>query len=227
MKPRSYFVAALAVVSSIVTLAACSDDSNSPALTADFRLLHADAAAGAIDVTVGGMMVLQGITYGHASAVTRVPGGVQHIVLTSGGSTVAELDADMSETTINSVTLAATGAQVATVVVPDTGAVAGDRANIRMVNVVGANSEPPTLLDIKVTAPAPDTVMTFGIDTQIARYGTLMYFDPGTFTFKFRPAGESTVLAEVTFDVAAGQTKDVVLERASDGTYSATVVIEE
>jgi hypothetical protein len=92
---------------------------------------------------------------------------------------------------------------------------------------VGANSSPPTLLAVKVTAPAPDTVMTFGIDTQIARYGTLMYFDPGTFTFRFQPDRSSTVLTQVTFDVAAGQTKAVVLERAADGTYSASVVIEE
>lgn len=140
---------------------------------------------------------------------------------------MAQLDATISETTLNSLMLSASGAQMAAVVVPDTGAVATDRANIRMVNVVGSNTDDPNVLSIKVTAPAPDTVMTFGVDTRIARYGTLMYFDPGEFTFKFYPEGGTTLLTEVAFSVAAGQTKDVVLERAADGTYSASVVIEE
>lgn len=228
MKFRPYFYAAsLGLVAAAITLAACSDDTNGPAMTADFKMLHADASAGAIDVEVGGMTVIQGITYGHASAVTRVPGGTQHIVLRSGGRVVAQLDATISETTLNSLTLSTSGAQMAAVVVPDTGAVATDRANIRMVNVVGSNTDDPNVLSIKVTAPAPDTVMTFGVDTRIARYGTLMYFDPGGFTFRFYPEGGTTLLTEVAFSVAAGQTKDVVLERAADGTYSAGVVIEE
>jgi len=54
-----------------------------------------------------------------------------------------------------------------------------------------------------------------------------MYFDPGTFTFKFQPEGEASVLTQVSFDVAAGETKDVVLERAANGSYSASVVLEE
>lgn len=87
MKFRPYFYAAsLGLVAAAITLAACSDDTNGPAMTADFKMLHADASAGAIDVEVGGMTVIQGITYGHASAVTRVPGGTQHIVLRSGAA---------------------------------------------------------------------------------------------------------------------------------------------
>jgi hypothetical protein len=54
-----------------------------------------------------------------------------------------------------------------------------------------------------------------------------MYFDPGEFTFRFYPEGSTTLLTEVTFSVTAGQTKAVVLERAADGTYSASVVVEE
>jgi hypothetical protein len=228
MRFRPYFYAtSLSLVAAAITLAACSDDGNTPSMTADFKLVHANAAAGAVDVDIGGTTVIQGLTFGHASAVTRVPGGVQHIVLRSGATVVASLDATISESELNSLLLSATGAQFATVVVPDTGAVATDRANIRMVNVVGTNTDDPNVLSIKVTAPAPDTVMTFGVDTRVARYGTLMYFDPGTFTFKFQPEGQAAVLTEVTFDVAAGQTKDVVLERAADGTYSASVVIEE
>jgi len=111
---------------------------------------------------------------------------------------------------------------------PDTGQVISNRANIRMVNVVGPTTQPPTLLQVKVTAPNanPDSVMTFGMDTQIASYGTLMYFDPGHFSFRYLPSGGATVLLETAFDVAAGETKAVVLERGADGVYRVQVVVE-
>jgi hypothetical protein len=54
-----------------------------------------------------------------------------------------------------------------------------------------------------------------------------MYFDPGHFTFTYLPQGSSTVLTKVEFDMAAGEKKAVVLERAEDGTYSASVLIEQ
>jgi hypothetical protein len=228
MKFRPYFYAtSLGLVATAAALAACSDSTTSPAMTADLKLVHANAAAGPVDLEVGGTTVIQDLAYGRTSAVTRVPGGAQRIVLRSGATVVAELDATISESTLNSLLLSAAGAQFAAVVVPDTGAVATDRANIRMVNVVGSNTADPNVLSVKVRAPAPDTVMTFGVDTRIARYGTLMYFDPGEFTFRFYPEGSTALLTEVTFSVTAGQTKAVVLERAADGTYGASVVIEE
>ncbi len=224
---RFFYLTSLCLAAAAGALAACSDDPASPAANADLRLVHADAATGPIDLEIGGNTVIAGLTYGYASPVTQVAGGLQHVVLRSGANVVAELDATISENSLNSLLLGADGAQFATLVVPDTGAVATDRANIRIINVVGSNAEDPTLLDIKVTAPAPDSVITFGVDTRIARYGTLTYWDPGEFTFKFQPAGEDEVLTEVTFNVAAGETKDVVLERAADGTYGASVVVEE
>ena len=227
MKFRPYFYAtALGLVATAAALAACSDSTTSPALTADLKLVHADAGAGPVDLEIGGTTVIQDLAYGRVSAVTRVPGGAQRIVLRSGATVVATLDATMSEAVLNSLLLGASGVQLASVV-PDTGSVATDRANIRMVNVVGSNTADPNVLSVKVRAPAPDTVMTFGVDTRIARYGTLMYFDPGEFTFRFYPEGSTTLLTEVTFNVTAGQTKAVVLERAADGTYGASVVIEE
>jgi hypothetical protein len=227
MKFRPYFYAtSLGLVATAAALAACSDSTTSPALTADLKLVHADAGAGPVDVEIGGTTVIQDLAYGHVSAVARVPGGAQRIVLRSGATVVATLDATMSEAVLNSLLLGASGVQLASVV-PDTGSVATDRANIRMVNVVGSNTADPNVLSVKVNAPAPDTVMTFGVDTRIARYGTLMYFDPGEFTFRFYPEGSTTLLTEVTFSVIAGQTKAVVLERAADGTYGASVVVEE
>lgn len=209
-------------------LLACSDDDADPqGNTAELRMVHADPAAGPIDVEVGGEVVLQDVAYGTTSAPASIPAGVQHVVLRTGSGVLAQLDEEMSEQRINSLLLSAGGAQFATQVIADTGAAATNRANIRMVNVVGANTEDPVLLDVKLTAPAPDSVMTFGLDTRIASYGTLMYFDPGQFTMKFQPQGSPTVLTEVTFAVAAGEVKAVVLERAEDGGYSASVVVED
>lgn len=224
---RFCFAASLGVITAVMTLAACSDDGEGTPMTADLRLVHADASAGPVDLVIDGTTLIDDLAFGYTSAVTRVPGGVQHIIIRSGSTVITEVDAEISETELNSLLLSASGAQFADVVVPDTGAVATDRANIRMVNIVGSNTEDPNLLDVLVEATVPDTVMTFGLDTRIASYGTLMYFDPGPFTFTFQPDGESTVLAQVTFNVAAGETKDVVLERAANGAYTATVVVEE
>lgn len=216
------------LVLAAVALAACNGDGDDgPGNTAQLRVVHADASTGPINVEVAGEVVLQDVTSGTVSAVTTVPSGSQHVVLRSGGQVLGELDQVLSEQVINSLLVSSTGAQFADQVIADTGAVATDRANIRMVNVVGPSAAEPTLLEAKMTAPAPDSVMTFGIDTRIARYGPLMYFDPGEFNIKFQPAGSADVLAEVTFSVAAGETRAVVLERAANGDYTASVVVEE
>lgn len=209
-----------------LTALACSDDDNAPAGDARFRATNADAAAATLDIAVGGTTVISGLAFGRTSAVVDVPSGTQQIVVRSGSSVVAQLDGEISSSVINSLLVSSGSAQLASQVDPDTGAVAPARANLRIVNVASGNTDVPVLLEAKLTAPAPDSVMTFGVDTRIARYGSLMYFDPGEFTMWFVPAGGSDVLAEVTFDVAEGEAKAVVLERAPSGVYSATVVVE-
>lgn len=216
-----------AVLSVLAALSACSSDDESPTLDAELRATHADAAAGPLDITVGGATVITGLAYGHTSPIVAVPSGTHTIVVRSGNQVLAELDEAISESVINSLLVSAGAAQLATQVDPDTGAVAPARANIRMVNVASGNTTEPVLLEAKLTAPAPDSVMTFGVDTRIARYGSLMYFDPGEFTLWFVPAGGSDVLAEARFSVAEGEAKAVVLERAASGEYTATVVVED
>lgn len=210
------------------TLAACTGDDDGPTGdTAQLRLLHARPTQGAIDVDIGGRTVIQGVTYGNASAVAGVPGGRQRVVVRSGSQVLRDFDQVLSGQVVNSLLVSADSVQFADEVVPDTGSVAIDRANIRLVNVVGPNGDPPTLLHAKLRAPAPDSIMTFGMDTRVARYGTLMYFDPGEFTIRFQPMESSTVLAEATFTVAAGETRAVVLQRAENGDYAVTIVEEE
>jgi hypothetical protein len=208
---------------------ACSDSPNGPADEAELRVLHVTPTLGPVDVEVGGVTVVHSVAYGTASDLVQVPGGQQHLVVRAGGQILGELDQTLSLQHVNSVVVADGTPRFLTLVTPDTGQAISNRANIRMVNVVGPTNQAPTLLQVLVKAPNPnpDSVATFGLDTQIASYGTLMYFDPGHFTFKFVPAGGSTVLAETSFDVAAGEKKAVVLERGANGIYRVQVIVEQ
>jgi hypothetical protein len=209
---------------------ACDDDPTDPTgPTAELRLLHATSNLGAVDLLIGGQTVISGITFGNASSITEVPAGTQRLVVRSGATVLGEIDANLSTSHVNAVTVASGVPQFSETVVPDTGAAASNRANIRLVNVVGTNTSDPTLLDVLINFPgvSPDSTATLGMDSKIASYGTLMYFDAGQFRFRFVPDGGSTILAEATFAVANGEKKAVVLQRDPNGTYRVEVVTEQ
>ncbi|HEY9382949.1 MAG TPA: DUF4397 domain-containing protein [Gemmatimonadales bacterium] len=218
-----------AIVAPCALLLAACGSSNEPAGEAELRVLHATPALGPLDVEVGGITVAQGIAFGTASTLLSVPAGQQHLVIRSGNQVLGALDPMFSLQHVNSVVVTEGSPQFISLVTPDTGQSISNRANLRLVNVIGSNTQPPTLLDVLLHAPNanPDSVAKLGMDASIARYGTLMYFDPGHFTVTFVPAGGSTVLAMVSFEMAAGEKKAVVLQRAADGTYSAQVVVEQ
>ena len=226
--PASLRSAALLAAACGALSTACGS-SGEPSGEATLRVLHATPALGPVDVSVAGVTVAHGIVYGTASTLVHVPGGQQHLEVRSNGQLLGTLDPLFSLQHVNGVAVVNGAPQWLSEVTPDTGQSISNRANVRMVNVVGSNTQPPTLLDVLVHAPGlnPDSVMKFGVDATIARYGTLMYFDPGHFTFAYVPRGGSTVLAQVGFDVAAGEKKAVVLQRAADGTYSVQVVVEQ
>ncbi len=210
---------------------ACGGDGTvaPPQGAADFQVWHASPGLGALTVQVGSTTVVQGLQVGRSSPIVRVPEGVQHIVVRSGAQIVGEIDRDLSTGQLNSLVVADSALQFSGVVIPDTGQAISNRANIRMINVVGPNGSDPTLLHVKLKAPNanPDSIITFGMDATVATHGTLMYFDPGHFTFTYLPQGSATVLTEVEFDVAAGEKRAVVLERAANGAYNASVLIEQ
>lgn len=217
-----------ALVPAGLLLAGCSSNAG-PAGDAELRVLHASPALGPLDVEVGGVTVGHAIPYGSSSALLHVPAGQQHLVVRSGGQVLGELDPMLVLQHINSVVVANGVLQFSDVVIPDTGQALSNRANLRIVNVVGANASPPTLLDALLTVPnlpADSVARLGGIDTRVARYGSLMYADPGHFTLQFVPAGTTTVLAEVGFDMAAGDKRAVVLQRAANGSYFVDVVVE-
>jgi hypothetical protein len=174
-------------------------------------------------------MAIRSVTYGNASAITLVPAGQQHLVILAGAQVLGQIDASLSTAHINTVVVADGTPELSTTVTPDTASAPTNRAGIRMVNVPGTSTAPPTMLAVKVGAPnaKPDSVITFGMDATVSSYGPLMIFDPGHFDFRFTADGIAADLAHVAFDVAAGEKKAVVLERAADGVYKATVVVEK
>ena len=209
---------------------ACDDDPTDPGgPTAELRLLHATSDLGAVDLLIDGQAMISGITFGNASAITEVPAGVQRLVVRSGATVLGEIDVNLSTSHVNAVTVADGVPQFSETVVPDTGAVASNRANIRLVNVVGPNTSEPTILDVLINFPgvSPDSTAVLGVDSKVASYGTLMYFDAGQFRFRFVPEDGSTILAETTFSVANGETRAVVLQRDANGTYRIEVVTEQ
>ena len=218
------------VLSVTVTGGGCAanHDVSGPTAAARIKLVHASAAVGAVDVYVAGHRVISNVASGRSSSAVEVAPGTQHVTLRSGATVVGELDAALVAKQVTAILLTAQSAQ-ATTAVPDTGlATANNRANIRLVNVVGTNTSSPTLLHVLVHAPGlgADSVPKLGLDTRTASHGPLMYWDPGSFRFVFVPQGSTTVLAEVAFDVAAGERRSVVLERQASGQYRASVVVE-
>jgi hypothetical protein len=218
-----------AIASIVAALACGGDGTGSSSGDAELQVWHATPSLGALDVQVGAATAVSGLQPGRSSPVVRVADGVQRVVVRAGSQILGELDYDLSASTLNTLVVADSSPQFSGVVTPDTGTVAVNRANVRMINVVGPNISDPTVLDVKVKAPnaSPDSIITFGMDAKIASRGPLMYFDPGHFIFTYIPDGGTTVLTSVEFDVAAGEKKAVVLERAADGTYSASVLVEE
>lgn len=195
---------------------------------AQLKVVHAAQGIGAVDVRIGSSTVITGLAYGNSSPRTNVPAGDHVLTFASGNTTIAQLTVSLTENELNAVTLNTDTAQM-TPVVPDTGQPAANRANIRIINVAGSSTAPPTLLQALVNFPGVpvDSVAKFGIDATVPRHGSLMYFDPGHFRFRFVPTGTLDVLTEVEFDVAAGQKKAVVLERLESGVYVAKVVTEQ
>ena len=218
------------LAASFVVLAACGDSgSNDPGgTTAELRALHATPSLGPVDVLVNGVPVISGLAFGATSPVVVISGGQQQFVVRSGATILGDLQYTPVETHLNSLVISDSAPQFSAFVEPDTGQPIATKANIRLVNVVGANTSPPTLLTVRIKAPNanPDSVVTSALDATIAAYWSLMYFDPGQFDIEFVPAGDDSVLTSVSFTVAGGEKKAVVLGRTADGTYHAEVVLE-
>lgn len=211
-------------------LAACGSSATGGGGNTDavLRAVHASPAVGPIDVLVDGTPVITGLTYGASSAEVTINAGQRHFVVRSGATVLGDMQHTATDSHVNSLVIAGGVPQFSTLVVPDTGQPEPLKANLRLVNVVGANLSPPTLLQVRIKAPNanPDSVVTSNLDATVAAYWSLMYFDPGQFDIRYVPAGDTTTLASASFNIAAGEKKAVVLGRANDGKYYVSVVLE-
>lgn len=194
--------------------------------TAELRVVHASPAVGAIDVRVAQVSVVSGLAYGRSSGVLRVPSGTQVITVRSGGAQTAQFSANLATDHGNALTVGEDTMQVSRVI-PDTGSAVSNRANIRLINVVGATTADPTLLHLRLRFPdVADSTAVIGLDAKVASHGPMMYFNPGHFTASFVAQGSTAVLAQAEFDVVAGGKAAIVLERSSSGMYAVRIVTE-
>ena len=223
-----YRVRSAAVVLAAVALA-CSSNPNDPDGdgTAELTVVHASPTVGSVDVRVADLSVVSGLAYGRSSGVLRVPSGTREITVRSGSSEVARFSAHLKADQGTALTIGEDTTQVSPVI-PDTGIAVSNRANVRLINVVGPTTAPPTLLSMRLNFPdvSPDSIAVIGLDAKVASHGPLMYFNPGHFRVWFVPQGSTTVLTQAEFDVAAGEKALIVLERNASGAYAVRIVRE-
>ena len=223
------FVRTSALVAA-ATAVACSSDPTIPngeAREATLTVVHASPATGRVDVRVAGVSVVSDLAYGRSSGARPVPSGTREIIVRSGGIELTRFSATLTAGEGTALTIGEDTTQMSPVI-PDTGHVVSNRANLRLVNVVGPNTTDPTSLSMRLSFPdvSPDSIAVIGLDAKIASHGPLMYFNPGHFRVWFVPQGTMTVLAQAEFDVAAGEKAVIVLERSASGAYSVRIVRE-
>jgi hypothetical protein len=218
-----YFLTAFAVLA----IGGCSDSSSPGADDAELRVVHATASLGSVDVLVDGEPVLSGVSFG-ASRGVQVPSGSHQLTFRSGGTVLGEITANLTTEHVNAIVVANGAPQLSGTVIPDTGAVAVARANLRLVNVVGTNLSAPTDLQVLINFPgvSADSAARIGMDAKVASYSSLLYFDPGHFRLRYVPAGTNTVLAEAEFDIGVGQVRVAVLQRDANGQYRLSIAAE-
>ena len=209
---------------------ACSSDPTIPddsSAKAELTVVHASPTVGPVNVRVADVSVVTGLAYGRSSGAVLVPAGDRLITIMAGDSALAEFSTTLTAGEGTALTIGEDTAQVSPVI-PDTGVVVSNRANVRLVNVVGATTADPTRLTMRLGFPgvAADSTALIGLDARVASHGPLMYFDPGHFRVAFVPQGSTTVLTSVEFDVAAGGTAIIVLERSASGAYAVRIVKE-
>lgn len=220
-------IALVLAVSVVATVVACSSDPTDPddrAGKAELTIVHASPALGPVDVRMAELSVVTGLAYGRSSGAKLVPAGNRLITVMAGDSAVAEFSTTLTAGEAAALTIGEDTTQMGTVI-PDTGVAVSSRANVRLVNVVGPTTADPTLLTMRLNFPdvSPDSTALIGLDAKVASHGPLMYFNPGHFRAVFVPQGSTAILAQTEFDVSAGETALIVLERNASGAYAVRI----
>jgi hypothetical protein len=225
-------------------VAACGTptDSNGNEESAQVRLMNAAEGSPALDLTVGGVVVIGGIGYQQASPLATIPGGTQTLAIRRAGEQTALVSrsipiiANARYTFVVGGSLASSLSLTPSITV-DTGLAKPDRANLRIINIGGdvptdsAQAPPSVPLDVYITGPNADLgplSPALSLDARYSSYSSLIYFDPGTWAVRFTTAGTKQVVANTgAIPIAAGQIRAVTLEKKPDGTWQTSVVEEQ
>jgi hypothetical protein len=227
----------------LALLVACGGapaENTNPPGTAEVRLMNAVAGSPALDLVVGGKVIVGGVPYERASALASVPGGAQTVTLRRSGESTVLSTSQLSFTVGARYNVVASGTGTALLLTPsvvvDTGLAKPDRANLRIINVAtplppdSAAWPAPVPLNVVITAPGvplPGAPSQLSLDARASSYSTLIYFDPATYVVRFVRPGTGEVIAETpSIVIGAGQVRAVTLQRRADGTYQTSVVSE-
>ena len=194
MKNLTRRMAVLAIAAAPLTLAACSDDDDSPtapsAATAQVRVAHLSPDAPAVDVYVNGSRAVSGAAFTDVTGYLPVPAGSVNIRVTPAGATgPAVIDATVSLNDGGNYTVAATGllAGIQPIVLEDDRGTTG-QAKVRFVH---ASPDAPAV-DIAVTGgPVLYANVPF---RQATAYPQVA---PSTYDLEARPAGSTAVALQV------------------------------
>ncbi len=221
-----------------VLTVACAGSELGPSDRATVQLLQADPdAPTTVAFTIDQAVVAGSVAFGHSSPVVETSAGTHQLAIESLAGPLATVQSELHAGT-RYYLVSAGGKLVLTestaidssgVTIPaDTGQRNPARANLRLVNVADASGEPPTRVTLLLRSAATvDSTVRFGLDTRIASYSSLIYLNPGAVTVQLTPEGLPTVLDEVSFTLAAGEVKDVVIERDGAFTLRLRVVVEQ
>jgi hypothetical protein len=222
----------------LILTVACAENAVGPGDHATVQLLQADPGAPAtVSFSIDEAVVATSVAFGYSSPEVVTSAGTHQLAIESLSGPVATLQGELRAgkryylvSAGGALTLAESGAIDSSgyTIPADTGQRNPDRANLRFVNVPGEVIEQPTVISLRLASPATvDSTAVFGLDTRVASYSSLIYLNPGAVTIRLTPQGLPTVLTETSFTVAAGEVKDVIIERDPAGALRLRVVLEQ
>ncbi|MGE0354617.1 MAG: DUF4397 domain-containing protein [Gemmatimonadales bacterium] len=224
------------VALALLVLAGCSDKVASPRPPAGdlarLRLVNGASDAVALDVTIDGDRVIQGVGATGSSGYTDVPAGDRQLRVSVNGtnqqvvSRTVTLAKDIDYTLVVSGSLA----NPVDVLASDTAFIPlPNKVKIRLLNA--ALNAPP--LDVYLTAPGADLAnespavepFLFGVDT--TTFPGFLERDPGDYQVRFTDDGTLNVRVDTgPFTVTAGQVLSVILMYDDGGSLVARIVEE-
>lgn len=225
MKSLTRRMAVLAIAAAPLTLAACSDDEDSPtapsAGSAQVRVAHLSPDAPAVDVYVNGSRAVNGAAFRDVTGYLAVPAGSVNIRVTPAGATSpAVIDATVTFNAGGSYTVAATGllAGIQPIVLED------DRGTTSQAKVRFVHASPD--------APAVDVAVSGGpvlfANVPFRQATGYPQVPPATYDLEARPAGSTVVALDVDGVALRPATNYTIFAVGllSNGTLSALAVVD-